>query len=263
MTEEGDFSTETGYMVDLRAYISPKLTPFTMDIFPVRRSILESLRRSLVFFSGTVLDIGCGYMPYREMVLSSSTVKEYIGLDLANNQGYQLKPDLTWDGKSIPLSDASVNCAIATELFEHCPEPEAIMREILRVLSPGGILFFTIPFLWPLHDVPHDEYRYTPFSLGRHLTNAGFHRIGLQAMGGWDESMAQMIGLFVRRRPMSDYRRFLLSLFVFPFVYMLLKLELRHRRKMAITEMPSEDFQESTMITGICGIAYKPDLQKD
>ena len=246
--------------MNLKIFTSPALTPYTLDTFIARYSILDALKKTAKLFSGTVLDVGCGYMPYREIVLSSPGVKKYIGLDLERNNIYKNKPDLTWDGKTIPLRDNSVRCAMATELFEHCPEPEAVMKEIFRVLSPSGILFFTVPYLWPLHDVPHDQYRYTPFSLERHLTNAGFHKIHLQSMGGWDESMAQMIGLYVRRRPLPAYQRFMLSIFVFPFVYVLVNLSARSRRKRLIKDMFSEDFHESMMITAISGIAYKPGL---
>jgi len=74
------------------------------------------------------------------------------------------------------------------------------MKEIWRVLKPGGILFFTVPFLWNLHEIPYDEYRYTPFALKRHLTQSGFNEIEIKAMGGWDAALAQMLGLWVRRR---------------------------------------------------------------
>jgi SAM-dependent methyltransferase len=250
-------------MVNLDSFTSPKLTPFTLDTFIVRKSILEAVKIAVLLFSGDVLDIGCGYMPYREIVLATPGVNKYIGLDFKKNDIYRNKPDLTWDGRIIPLQDNTVHSAMATELFEHCPEPELVIKEIVRVLCPGGILFFTIPFLWPLHDVPHDQYRYTPFSIERHLANAGFHEIHLQAMGGWDESMAQMIGLYVRRRPMSHLQRFVLSLLAFPFIYLLAKLSSKQPKGKRTHVITVADFPESLMITGICGVAYKPEFDRD
>src|SRR4030067_8683 len=242
-----------------RAFTHSRLTPFTMDTFFIRSSILRAVKNASSLFSGTLIDIGCGYMPYRQIVLSSSTkVRKYIGLDLERNDICESNPDLTWYGMIIPLSDETVNCALATELLEHCPEPEAIMSEIWRVLLPGGVLFFTVPFLWPLHDVPYDQYRYTPFSLERHLKNAGFEKIIIQSMGGWDESMAQMIGLYVRRRPMPFYIRYFLSIMVLPFVYLLLRVAQKYRTTGAFSHMSITDFQENPMITGRWGIAYKP-----
>ena len=126
------------------------------------------------------------------------------------------------------------------------------MQEIHRVLKPGGLLFFTVPFLWPLHEVPFDQYRYTPYALERHLTNSGFRNIKLEAMGGWDASLGQMLGLWVRRRQMNRYVKAFLSYTLMPIVWWLYKKD-----KRSLT-----DFQESTMITGISGTARKNDIDK-
>lgn len=90
-------------------YLAPKLTSKNLDIYVVRKSILSALQQILPNFSGTLLDVGCGYMPYKSLVLESpSRVKKYIGLDLADN--IYMKPDLEWDGNNIPLPDSSIDC---------------------------------------------------------------------------------------------------------------------------------------------------------
>ena len=232
-------------MFNPRDFLDPACSPSTVDIFHDRSAILRTLRREMPAFHGTLLDIGCGYMPYKPLVLAPpSRVTRYIGMDFKNGD-YQ-QPDLEWDGRSIPLDTASVDCAMATEVFEHCPDPESLMREAWRVLKPGGLLFFTVPFLWPLHDVPHDEYRFTPFAMRRHLGNAGFEDIRLQAQGGWDASLAQMIGLWVRRRRMGRGLRQLLSRLAVPIVRCLVK-----------QDRPPVTFERNSMITGIGGTARK------
>ena len=227
-------------------FLNPQYAPDTLDLAGVRRSILAALTRELPRFHGTLLDVGAGYAPYRPLVLAPpSRVTRYIALDLSDNI-YQ-PPDLKWDGSTIPLRTGTVDCALATEVFEHVPEPENLMRECLRVLKPGGLLFFTVPFLWPLHTVPYDEYRYTPFALGRHLQSAGFCEVRVSALGGWDASLAQMVGLWVRRRPMSDMTRRVLSRLAWPLVVYLA----RH-------DHVPQAFHESLMITGLAGTATKP-----
>ena len=240
-----------------RDFLSLKISINNIDNFGCRTAILNALKQNITFFSGTLLDVGGGYMPYKSLLLQPpSQVEKYIGLDLHDN--IYAKPDITWDGKHIPLPDSSIDCAIATEVFEHCPEPEIVMKEIERVLKPGGILFFTVPFLWPLHTVPYDQYRYTPFALERHLNNAGFDTIQLQALGGWDASLAQMLGLWARRsfsfsktdnilqKILKKIFQLLFSVILLPIVWVMYKLD-----------TPPEEFQESSMITGISGTARK------
>jgi len=233
-------------MAEYHPFLNPICRSNTLDLYVVRRSILKALSGELDKIYGTVLDIGCGYMPYRPLVLQPpSRADKYLGLDLKENI-YQ-KPDLEWDGATIPLADKSVESALATEVFEHCPEPEKVMREAFRVLKPGGLLFLTVPFLWPLHCVPYDEYRYTPFALQRHLQNSGFTEIRLQPLGGWDASVAQLLGLWVRRRPMGERKRRILSAALTPLV-----------RYLASRDAPFTKFHESSMITGLSGTARRP-----
>jgi SAM-dependent methyltransferase len=229
-------------------FIDPKIRYKTIDIYIVRKSIYDALRDNVPLFHGTLLDVGCGELPYKSFFLGGNTsVTTNIGLDLHNSEIYnKVKPDVVWDGNSIPLENGSIDCALATEVFEHCHDPEIVMNEISRVLKPGGVLFFTVPFVWPLHDVPNDHYRYTPFSLERHLRCSGFQKIEIRALGGWDASLAQMIGLWVNRRPHSRYMKKLLQVMSLPLIKLLVK-----------KDVPPTCFSENAMITGFYGTANK------
>jgi SAM-dependent methyltransferase len=234
-------------------FLNPRPLPSKIDSFHARRSILRALTKHLGRFEGTLLDVGCGQMPYKAVVLAPpSRVKRYLGLDSstdfgAPHRGAFAPPDLEWQGEVIPLEAGSVDCAMATEVLEQCPEPGRILREVLRVLKPGGVFFFTVPFLWPLHNTPFDQYRFTPAALGRLLAQAGFTGIELETLGGWDASLAQMVGLWVRRRPMGRRWRWLLSRLAAPLV-----------RFLADRDRPPPAATDQTMITGLAGIAVKP-----
>ncbi|TYB80172.1 class I SAM-dependent methyltransferase [Bizionia saleffrena] len=230
-------------------FISLKLNKNNLDRYHIRSSIFRALQDALPLFKGRLLDIGCGKMPYKKHILEHSGVKEYVGLDIENALEYaqDVKADVLWDGETMPLESSSFDCAFGTEVLEHCPEPEVVLKEVYRVLKPSGVFFFTVPFLWNLHEVPHDEYRYTPFSLTRHLENSGFTEIELKATGGWHASMAVMLGLWVRRSPISTRKRDVLSTALKPIIKYLIKKD----------KTSSITFEDGQMITGISGTAKK------
>jgi SAM-dependent methyltransferase len=234
-------------MASQQPFLQPAILPTTLDNAALRRAILRALRAELPSLRGTVLDLGCGRSPYRRLLLSPpSGAERYVGVDLGTRPG--AAPDLTWDGSRLPLADASVECAVATEVFEHLPEPEQVLVELYRVIKPGGVLLFTTPFLWPLHEVPADEQRFTPFRLERLLRSAGFAPVELRALGGWNASLAQMLGLWARRRHHAGrLARAVTSLLCWPLVSFL-----------AATDRPPSTFGEGAMILGLSGRAGKP-----
>ncbi len=225
--------------------------PFTlnnMDIYFSRNAVTNALRNKIPLFKGTFLDVGCGKMPYKTLVTSHRKVTQYIGLDLESAYDYGgEKADIFWtpEGK-IPLENNTINAAMATEVLEHCPDPQAIVDEIHRVLEKDGIFFLTVPFIWNLHEVPYDEHRYTPFALQRILQNAGFQDIEIKAHGGWNASLALMLGLWCRRYWKNNILKFGFSFCLFPIIWLLYK-----------TDKAPFPFKESDMITGLYAIAKK------
>lgn len=230
-------------------FVEIKFTSKNIDIFYVRASIFQALKSNLPLFKGNLLDVGCGKMPYRDYVLENSKVEKYSGLDIETGNIYDLEvsPDYLWDGQRMPFEDSQFQTIIATEVLEHCPYPEVVLKEIYRVLKKDGVFFLTVPFLWNLHEIPNDEYRYTPYSLERHLRNSGFNKVELKPTGGWHASMAQMLGLWIKRSPLKENRRRYLARIIKPIMKYLIKIDNPEKVK----------FLEGQMITGIYGIIKK------
>lgn len=234
--------------MDDKSFLNPPLIKDNLDRYYIRTAILRKIIANFKEFKGNLLDIGCGKMPYKELLMESSKITSYTGLDIddAINYDEKVKADFTWNGITMPFNDNEFETAFGTEVLEHCPHPNIILNEVYRVLKPGGIFFFTVPFLWNLHEAPHDEFRYTPFALERLLSDSNFTEIKLESLGGWHASMAQMLGLWVCRAPLNKNLRYLLKIFILPIYKLLIKKDQTHTH-----------FSDGLMITGLCGIAYK------
>lgn len=187
------------------------------ESYIIRASILQAVKQAKDSFRGRLLDVGAGSSPYEELIMENGNVSDYIKLDFATSeyhQGHQL--DLTWDGKKIPLDTGSIDTVFMTEVLEHVHRPGEILREMRRVLKQGGILFLTVPFTWPMHELPYDYHRFTPIALEAYLIEAGFNVRRIQLLGGWDHSLALQIGLWLTNRNMGERKRKIAKLLAWP-----------------------------------------------
>jgi SAM-dependent methyltransferase len=146
-------------------------------------SIWRDLRPLLANETGDVLDVGCGEQPYRSLIPRART---YLGLDIAEageRFGYARDDTLYVSGYPWPVSDASADLALCTEVLEHVLEPEMLLKETLRCLRPGGRLLMTVPFAARWHFVPYDYWRFTPSAITHLLRGAGFVNVGIYSRG--------------------------------------------------------------------------------
>ncbi len=171
---------------------------FVNPNFPTRRRIAAFVRRHAGLLTGDVLDFGGGEMPYRRLAGARSWRSvEYApsltGADL-NSVARACRSagdHIYYDGRQVPLPDATVDAVLATEVFEHLFNLEEVLTELYRVLKPGGTLLATIPFAMYEHEVPHDFARYTSFALRDRLEGAGFRVERLEKLSGMLEVWLQ------------------------------------------------------------------------
>jgi len=104
------------------------------------------------------LDLGCANSPY------SQYFPNRVGLDVALGKGV----DVVGDAHDLPFEGEKFDMILCTEVLEHLHTPHLAIAEMERVLKPGGTLILTTRFVFPLHDVPNDYFRYTKYGL-RHL----------------------------------------------------------------------------------------------
>lgn len=229
---------------------TPKFPWFPyVEIYINRNRLFRHIKRSTPWFSGRLLDVGCGHMPYREYILQHGKVDEYIGMDLENSSIYNVvKPDIYWDGYSMPVADASMDSILITEVLEHCPYPALILKETARVLKPGGKVVFSVPFLWYLHESPWDFYRYTPYAIQMLFKDAGFALPVLETFGDSDLALLHFYLIWLKKSKLPKFIRFGIYLITLPFILLFLALA----GKKNCTE-----FKDGQIFIGIVGIAEK------
>ena len=115
-------------------------------------------------------------------------------------------PDIVGDVHDLPLKDASVDAVICIALLEHVEEPHRAMKEIYRVLKPGGYLFVYVPFLYYYHPMPGyygDFYRFTYDGL-KYLTR-DFKEVEIQNVRGAFETVMNLFPFFSKRSSMFNF----------------------------------------------------------
>src|SRR5579864_2615246 len=110
---------------------------------------LEVIVRGLAKPETRVLDLGCGRGGVVELVWRE--VKLAAGLDpdspsLAEHRAPGM-PVVRGVGQRLPFGDGSFDLVVCVWVLEHLEDPAATLREVCRVLRPGGHFLFLTPNL--------------------------------------------------------------------------------------------------------------------
>jgi SAM-dependent methyltransferase len=139
--------------------------------------IVEQLEAVAPRTHGRLLDVGCGVKPYE--YIFRPYVSEYIGVEYAKtfdataNLTQAVKPDVFYDGKTLPFESRSFDTVISITVLEHTPDPQTVLNEIGRVVKKDGIVVVVAPFSFRLHEEPNDYFRYSPHGLRVMFDTAG------------------------------------------------------------------------------------------
>lgn len=136
----------------------------------------QSSQSVIVNLSGlNILDIGSGDSNAYKILERNNQV---FRLDYPlTNQRYSFLPDIFGDACNLPIASNSQDAVLMFEVIEHIDRPDKVALEIHRVLKDKGILYISMPFLYPIHDAPHDYQRFTVYGLRSFLNRYDFEII--------------------------------------------------------------------------------------
>jgi ubiquinone/menaquinone biosynthesis C-methylase UbiE len=175
----------------------------------VERDLWVRRQAASVPSGNTVLDVGAGTCPYRPYFSHCTyRTQDFVGLgsdQLRDRSGYGAI-DYVCDATQIPVPDNEFDVVLCTEVLEHVPEPIKVVREMARVLKPGGKLLLTAPLGSGIHQEPYHYYGgYTPWWYRKFLAESGFGEIQIEPNGGFYKQYGQESLRFVEM--LAPWRR--------------------------------------------------------
>ncbi len=110
------------------------------------------------------VDVGCGAGESALLFRRLWPGVRWVGLDIGTSaevaQRTRRDAFATFDGQHLPLPAASVDLVYSRQVLEHVRQPCALLREVARVLSPGGLLVGSTSHVEPYHS--RSYWNFTP-----------------------------------------------------------------------------------------------------
>lgn len=147
-----------------------------------------------------LLDAGAGEQQYRKYCGHLKyTSQDFAAYDPKKlNEGLQMDAwnygqlDIVSDITAIPRPDASFDAVLCTEVLEHVPDAVAALKELTRLIKPGGKLILTAPFSSMTHFAPyHFSTGFNRFYYEHHLSAMGMEIEEMSPNGNYFSFLTQ------------------------------------------------------------------------
>jgi SAM-dependent methyltransferase len=166
-----------------------RLSPRTTSVqYAVRRPLVDWLHAQDLGGAARILDVGCGDRPYATLLPGA------VGFDVPGNP----HADLHGSIDAIPVDDASFDIVVCLQVLEHVPDPAAAVRELHRVVRPGGRVLLSTHGVYPFHPNPDDLWRWTHQGLERlFLTSGEWTSVTVRPGAGTASTVAMLVAHLV------------------------------------------------------------------
>lgn len=153
-----------------------------------RQNLYEMLTAALsdVPFDGRILNVGSGGGVADTIAKSTSSSVHIVSADIDPSR----KPDIVLDICNSEFVD-EFDVIVMSEVLEHIPTPHLALERVLMALKPGGKLILSTPFVFPIHDRPHDFFRYTKYGLQYLLRD--YSSVAVLERNGWAEAIVVLM----------------------------------------------------------------------
>jgi len=140
------------------------------DYYP--KNILNKKNKSI-----NVLDLGCGAGNSIDLFRSINPGISWFGVDVESSPEGKLRTRTdgdfsTYDGVNLPYEENFFDFIYSNQVLEHVRHPDALLKDVFRVLKPGGYFTGSASYLEPYHSL--SIYNFTPYGLMVSLADAGF-----------------------------------------------------------------------------------------
>jgi SAM-dependent methyltransferase len=153
----------------------------------------EAERTGEAYDGARVLDVGSGVKPY--FPFFEPYAKEFVSVDIENPAA-----DLQGAVEDLPVPDASFDVVICNQVLEHCADPAQAVRELRRVVAPGGRVLASTHGVQVYHPAPDDLWRWTHTGLERLFADNGDWRsVTVTPSSGTTACVGMLISIYVEQ----------------------------------------------------------------
>jgi len=162
---------------------APSAGAFWRFNWVAHHQVIRAVHRAGRHVHGRLLDVGCGTMVARQWL--AGCYATYTGVDLADSRYLgDARLSAIARAEQLPFKAGTFDTVLGLSMLTYLPEPARMLEEARRVLAPGGVLVLEFTQTAPLHDPPHDFFRFTRFGAAWLLDRSGFDVVEVIPLGG-------------------------------------------------------------------------------